>query len=103
MYFLMIRPQSRRRREQQEMQSRIAAGDEVQTVGGLYATVVDLDDESVTLEASPGVPMRFGRGAIARVITKVPEEEAEAEEYEADEDVVDDDGRDSGSGAKAQG
>ena len=56
MYFLMIRPQSKRRREAQEMQSRLAPGDEVQTVGGLYGTVVAVDDESVTLEAAPGRP-----------------------------------------------
>src|SRR4051794_7043835 len=34
MYFLMIRPQNKRRREAQEMQSKLGPGDEVQTVGG---------------------------------------------------------------------
>lgn len=81
MYFLMIRPQSRRRREAQEMQSRLAPGDEVQTVGGLYATVIAVDDESVTLEGAPGVTMRYARGAIARVIRQ---ERPEADEGESD-------------------
>ena len=49
------------------MQSQLAAGDEVQTVGGLYATVTAVDDESVTVEAAPGVHLRYARGAIARV------------------------------------
>lgn len=70
LYFLMIRPQSKRRREAQEMQSRLAVGDDVQTVGGLYGTVTAVDDESVSVEASPGVNLRFARGAIARVTNK---------------------------------
>ena len=56
LWFLMIRPMNKRKREAASMQSQIAVGDEVQTVGGLFATIVSInDDESVTLEASPGV------------------------------------------------
>lgn len=83
MYFLMIRPQSKKRREAQEMQSKLGTGDEVQTVGGLYGTVTAVDDESVTIEAAPGVEMRFARGAIARVTTRRAMED---DEPEADED-----------------
>jgi preprotein translocase subunit YajC len=75
MYFLMIRPQSKRRREAQQMQSQLSPGDEVQTVGGLYATVLSVDDESVTLQAAPGVSMRYARGAIARVTRQEPQPE----------------------------
>ena len=82
MYFLMIRPQSKRRREAQEMQSRLVPGDEVQTVGGLFGVVIDIDDEAVTLEPSPGVAMRFARGAIARVVNKQPTEEDVADDEE---------------------
>ena len=88
MYFLMIRPQSRRRREAQEMQSRLVPGDEVQTVGGLLATVTDVDDESVTLEASPGVEMRFARGAISRVINKQPTADDVVDEDETGSDTA---------------
>jgi preprotein translocase subunit YajC len=82
MYFLMIRPQSKRRREAQEMQSRLGLGDEVQTVGGLFGVVIDIDDEAITLEPSPGVAMRFARGAIARVVNKQPTEEDAADDEE---------------------
>jgi preprotein translocase subunit YajC len=70
MYFLMIRPQSKRRREAQEMQSRLSPGDDVQTVGGMFGTVTAIDDESVTIEASPGVRLRYVRSAIARVVSQ---------------------------------
>jgi preprotein translocase subunit YajC len=70
-YFLMIRPQSKRRREAQQMQSQLGPGDEIVTIGGLYGTVSAADDETVTLEISPGVHARYARGAVARVISQV--------------------------------
>jgi preprotein translocase subunit YajC len=83
MYLLMIRPQQRRRREAQELQSRLGSGDEVVTIGGLYGTIVEADDETVTLEISPGVHARYARPAIARVVSRgETEEEEEEEEYE---------------------
>ena len=79
LYFVLIRPQSRRRKEAMEMQQNIGPGDEVQTIGGLYGTVTEVDDESTTIEASPGVHLRFARQAIGKVISKAehaPEDDA---------------------------
>ena len=85
MYFILIRPQSKRRREAQQMQTRLAPGDEVQTVGGLFATVTSIDDDAVTVEAAPGVNLRYTRGAIARVVKQnaVPEEDSEVANADA--------------------
>lgn len=85
MYFLLIRPNNKRRREQAELQSRVSPGDEIRTIGGLYGTVVGSDAESVTIEAAPGVELRFAREAIGRVITKTEEEPAEEESEEEPE------------------
>jgi preprotein translocase subunit YajC len=73
-YFLMLRPQNKRRRDAMNMQATLGPGDEIQTVGGLFGTVVEVDGDAVTIEAAPGVELRFVRGAIARVVTKVHEE-----------------------------
>ncbi|MFJ8580758.1 preprotein translocase subunit YajC [Micromonospora sp. NPDC093277] len=70
MYFMMIRPQQKRRREAEQMQSALGAGDEVVTIGGLYGTVTQVDDETVLLEVAPGVQTRYARPAIARVTTR---------------------------------
>jgi preprotein translocase subunit YajC len=74
MYFLMIRPQNKKRRDSMQMQSQLGPGDEVQTVGGMFATVVAVEDDAVTLEAAPGVEIRYARGAISRVINSVERE-----------------------------
>lgn len=89
MYFLMIRPQQRRSREMQAMQSTLAPGAEVMTSSGIYGEVIEIDesDGSVVLEISPDVHVKFARGAIARVVTPAdapatteePDDEADAD------------------------
>ena len=80
MYFMMIRPQQKRRREAQQMQSTLGPGADVVTIGGLHGTVVDADNETVILEAAPGVHVRFARQAIARVLPKPGDAPAPAAE-----------------------
>jgi preprotein translocase subunit YajC len=89
MYFLMIRPQQKRNRELQQMQSSIAPGSEVMTGSGIYGTVSEIDEDEgvVSLEIAPDVHMRVARAAIARVIS-APDA---AEEDSVDEDEVDHD------------
>jgi len=89
MYFLMIRPQQRKAREMRQMQSALVPGAEVMTGSGIYGTVteIDPDDDTVVLEISSEVHVRFARAAIARVISAGPAAEAEA--ALADDDEVD--------------
>ncbi len=82
MYFMVIRPQSQRRKQMQQMQESVAVGASVVTIGGLYGTVVGLDDESITLEVAPGVTNRYARGAIAKILS---EAEATSDATGADE------------------
>ncbi|MEV6927877.1 preprotein translocase subunit YajC [Dactylosporangium sp. NPDC051485] len=79
-YFLMIRPQQKRRREVENMQSAMGLGDEVVTVGGLYGTVVEVTDDTVLLEIAPGVTAKYARAAIAKVNKKAAVEEDAADE-----------------------
>ena len=72
-YFMIVRPTQRRRREVQTVQRSLGVGDEVLTTAGLYGTVVALDDQSVTIEVSPGVTNRYVRQAVSQVVTKAGE------------------------------
>lgn len=90
MYFLVMRPQQKRRREAMELQNKLGPGDEIVTIGGLHGTVVAIEDDVVTLEIAPEVQVRFARPAIARVVTRAGEPAADEDtEAEAvDEPVV---------------
>jgi preprotein translocase subunit YajC len=85
MYFMMIRPQQKRRREAEQMQKSLGAGDEIVTIGGLHATVVNVEDDIATVEIAPGVHVRFARPAIARVLRQDPTPAAEIVEEPAAE------------------
>lgn len=90
MYFMMIRPQQKRRREAEQMQASIGPGDEVVTIGGLYGTVASIDDETVMLEVTPGVQARYARPAIARVVRPTPPVESATEPATTDGSPVPD-------------
>jgi preprotein translocase subunit YajC len=92
MYFLMIRPQQKRRREAMQMQSALAPGDEIVTIGGMHATVVSIDGDVVTVEIAPGVNVRYARPAIARVVkpstAEAEEPPARAEQPEIQSPII---------------
>jgi preprotein translocase subunit YajC len=73
-YLLMIRPQQMQARKRREMIGKLKKGDRVVTVGGLHATVHDLDDDSLTLELAPNLRVKADRSAISYVRMRRKEE-----------------------------
>jgi preprotein translocase subunit YajC len=84
MYLLLIRPQQRRMRQHQAVVSSLRAGDEIVTAGGIYGTVVAVDEETMIVEVAPGVELRILRAAVSQRV------EADDEVVEADDDEIDD-------------
>lgn len=76
MYFLLIRPQKQRVAAQRAVAESLAVGDEIVTVGGLLGRIVDLDEESATVETTPGTRLRFRRAAISGRVGPVADEPA---------------------------
>ena len=65
MYFLTIRPQKKRQKEEQEMRDSIQIGDEVTTIGGIMGRVVTVKEDSVIIETGADrTKIKFLRGAI---------------------------------------
>jgi preprotein translocase subunit YajC len=67
-WLLLIRPQARRAREQQRLQSAVEVGDEVMLASGIFGRVVGLLDERVEIEIADGVVVTVLRAAIGRVL-----------------------------------
>src|SRR5213593_2590188 len=74
-YFLLIRPQQRRQRQQRSLIESVEVGDEIMTIGGIFGTVQELDDESVTVQVAPNVEIRFVKSAISRKLVYDDDEE----------------------------
>ena len=71
-WLMLVRPQRRRRLAQEAMIDHLRVGDEVLTAGGIFATVVEIGEDEVTVELSPGAEARVAKRAIAAVM---PDEE----------------------------
>ena len=66
-YFLMILPQQRRQKKVAEMLRNLKNGDKVVTNGGIYGTIVGLEDDAVQLRIAEQVKIKVSRSAIAAI------------------------------------
>jgi len=87
MYFLIIRPNSKKRKEQVALQSALAVGDEIMTTGGIIGTITGEDGPTrFWLEIDDDVQIRIARGGVqGRIADDDPTDDT------ADDDVADTD------------
>jgi preprotein translocase subunit YajC len=69
-YFLIIRPQMKRAKDQRKMQEAIQKGDEVITAGGQLGKVIKVTDQYITLDIGGGTESIFQRATIQTVLPK---------------------------------
>jgi preprotein translocase subunit YajC len=69
-YFLLWRPQSKRRKEQQTLIAGLAKGDEVVTAGGIVGRIAKVEDDFVKLQISNNVELRVQKSAIGATLPK---------------------------------
>ena len=70
MYFLMIRPQMKRQKEQKAMMDALSKGDEVVTAGGIVGKVTKVTDAYVTLEVASGTEMVIQKASVTTLLPK---------------------------------
>jgi preprotein translocase subunit YajC len=66
-YFLLIRPQQRRAKAQKDMLSELAPGMQIVTIGGIFATVVEVG-ERVRVRVVDGSELEMAKAGISRVV-----------------------------------
>ena len=78
-YFLMIRPENKRKKEAEQMRSAVKNGDQVTTIGGIIGTVVDVKGDKFVMETSADqVRIEFAKWAISSNETAAEAAKAEA-------------------------
>jgi len=70
MYFLMIRPQQKRAKEQRAMMDALAKGDEVVTAGGILGKVSKVNDTYVTVEVAANTEIVVQKASITTLLPK---------------------------------
>ena len=80
MYFIMIRPQKKRQKEEQEMRNSLEIGDEIITIGGIVGRVVTIREEDIIIETGADrTKMKIQRWAVNTNKTKVEQHRKEVE------------------------
>ncbi|MDR7001516.1 preprotein translocase subunit YajC [Neobacillus niacini] len=66
-YFLLIRPQQKRQKNTQNMQSSLKKGDKIVTIGGLHGFIDSIDDNKAVIKCGDGSRLTYDRSAIREV------------------------------------
>ena len=65
-YFMLIRPENKRKKEAEQMRSSVKTGDKITTIGGIIGTVVHVKDDKIVIETSADqVRMELAKWAIS--------------------------------------
>ena len=67
MYFVLLRPQMKRQKEQEKLISSVKSGDRVVAAGGIYGTVTNIKDAVVVLKVADNVKIEVQRSTITSV------------------------------------
>jgi len=76
-YFLLIRPQQQQRKAQAQMVASLNEGTRILTVGGIYATIVEVEEDRLLVEVADGSQMEIAKRAVGTVL---PAESAELDD-----------------------
>ena len=68
LYFLMIRPQQKKPREQRDMLSALSAGDEVLTAGGIVGKITKVSENFITLEIAEGTEIIVQKASVVSML-----------------------------------
>ena len=65
-YFMLIRPENKRKKEAEQMRSAVKTGDKITTIGGIIGTVVSVKDDKFVMETGADqVRIEFAKWAIS--------------------------------------
>jgi preprotein translocase subunit YajC len=82
-YFLLIRPQQQQSKRQRAMVESLEVGTEIMTIGGIYATIVEVHDDRLRVRVADGSELEVAKRAVASVVASAENGE-ESEDGEGD-------------------
>ena len=82
-YFMLIRPENKRKKEAEQMRSAVKKGDKITTIGGIVGTVVDVKENNIVIETSADqVRIELAKWALSTNETAAEAAKAEAKKAE---------------------
>ncbi len=79
MYFMLIRPENKRKKEAEQMRAALKSGDNITTIGGITGTVVDVKEDKFVIETGADrVRIEFAKFALSENHTAAARAQADA-------------------------
>ena len=69
-YFLMIRPQSKKAKEQKQMLTELKKGDKIVTIGGIYGTIVEVRESTFIIKVSATTDIEMLKSSVAEQVVE---------------------------------
>jgi len=66
-YFVMIRPQRRKQKEQQQMTQELKRGDKIMTIGGIHGQIESISEDSIVIKVESGSTIRMAKNSVAGI------------------------------------
>ena len=93
MYFLMIRPENKRKKEAENMRNNLKKGDQITTIGGIVGKIVHVTDDNIVIETSDDrVRMELAKWAVSTNNSNPPAEKKGKKKEKTDEPAQLEDG-----------
>lgn len=73
LYMLILRPQIKKQKAQQQMIDELKKGDHIVTSGGIHGTILNIKDDVLIVRIADGVKVEVSRSAVSRVKGDAPE------------------------------
>jgi len=87
MYFLMVRPENKRKKEAENMRNSLKKGDQITTIGGIVGKIVQVTDENIVIETSDDrVRMELAKWAVSTNNSNPPADPKKAKKAKKDEE-----------------
>ena len=87
-YFLMIRPENKRKKQAEEMRNSLKKGDQITTIGGIIGKIVMVGEETIVIETSDDrVRMELTKWAVSTTGVQASSEEKSSKEEKKEDEV----------------
>jgi len=93
-YFLIIRPQNKKQKEEQKMRESVRKGDKIVTIGGIHGTVSNVRESTIIVKVDDNTKIELSKTAIGSVVPQNKDVEPTKELDKKDSDKKDGDKKD---------
>ena len=74
-YFIILRPQQKKQKEQKEMLESVAKNDEVVTIGGIHGTIVNIKEKTFVLRVDDAAKIEIEKTSVSHIVRKKSQKE----------------------------